>query len=297
MGCEEFSDNVDVTTGVATCTRSNKTENIIVIGSEFKYKLSGFQLKLMFMSCGYAVASGTLVPSGWTAADKTTIGYVRRGYNRWELLNLDYLRDTLGIRIVSMTSVNNFTSLLRERGEVDSRHEIKNLALFCHGLPNYLSLNYSGLGSNMNVYINHLIRLPEDIFAKDGKIFSYACRTAMHNYGQTLANHFQVQVRAFKRKTHYGSVIRERSRHETIAEQMAKARKGHEGERISLPPDHEAHPYPGLSKGWRPFIKDGGEAHGINDYALWRLNGARTLPVSGSTPEDQPAGIFTLQPV
>lgn len=296
MGCEEFSDNVDVTTGVATCTRPNKTENIIVIGSEHEYNLSGFQLKLMFMSCGYAVASGTLVPSGWTAADRTTIGYVRLGYNRWELLNLDYLRDTLGIRIVSMTSVNNFITLLRERGEGNSRHEIKNLALFCHGLPNYLSLNYSGPGNKINVYINHLIQLPDDIFAKDGKILSYACRTAMNNYGQTLANHFKVQVRAFKRRTNYGSVIRKRSQHETIAKQMAKTRKSHEGKRISLPPDHEAYPHPGLSNGRIPFIKDGGEAEGINDYALWRLNGARALPVSGSTPEDQPAGIFTLKP-
>ncbi|WP_281825214.1 hypothetical protein [Jannaschia rubra] len=33
---------------------------------------------------------------------------------------------------------------------------------------------------------------------------------------------------------------------------------------------------------------------GINDYALWRRNGARALPVGGNTPMDQPAGFFTL---
>ena len=109
-----------------------------------------------------------------------------------------------------------------------------------------------------------------------------------------LADHFNVQVRAFKRRTNYGSVIRERSRHEEIAAQMKEAREGHEGERISLPPNHEAYPHPGLSSG--TWYSAGGRAEGINDYALWRLNGARALPVSGNTPEDQPAGIFTLEP-
>lgn len=82
----------------ADCDSRNcpsKTENIVVIGSEFEYALSGFQLKLMFMACGYATAAGVLTPPGWSAADRTTIAYVGKGYNRWELLNLDYLRSNL----------------------------------------------------------------------------------------------------------------------------------------------------------------------------------------------------------
>lgn len=278
------------------CPKNNKTENIVIIGSEFEYPRSGFQLKLMFMSCGYAVASGTLVPPGWTGADRTTIGYVRRGYNRWELLNLDYLRDALGCRVVAMTSVRDFTSLLRNRGTGDDRHDIKNLAIFSHGLDRYLALNYVGVGDNMRVYSRDMTSLPGDLFVTSGKIFSYACRTAMGGYGQTLANHFNVQVKAFKRRTNYGSVIRPRSRHEVFAEQMSEARKGKEGQKIDLPPNHEAYPHAGLSAGTIPFISDGGETEGINDYALWRLNGGRALPVSGDTPEDQPSGIFTLTP-
>ncbi len=274
-----------------------KTENIVIIGSEFEYERAGFQLKLMFLACGYATASGVRVPPGWTTADRTTIGYVNRGYNRWELLNLDYLKETLGVRVVPMTSVSDLTSLLRERGEGSERHEIKNLALYCHGLPSYLSLNYDDWGGDwMNVRIHHFTGLPADLFAQDGKIFSYACRTAMGTYGQELADHFSVQVRAFKRRTNYGNVVRDRSRHKEIAMQMSRAREGHEGERIGLPPNHEAYPHPGLSAGRIPVIADGGEAEGINDYALWRLNGARALPISGSTPEDQPSGVFTLEP-
>lgn len=289
-----FEGGTDISTVAQICPC--KTENIVIIGSEFEYELAGFQLKLMFLSCGYGVASGALMPPGWTAADRTTIGYVNKGYNRWELLNLDYLRDTHGMRIVPMASVNDFTNLLSERGEGDEKHDIKNLALFCHGLPSYLALNYAGPNDNMRVWIGDVTSLPADLFSKDGKIFSYACRTAMGGYGQALADHFNVQVRAFKKRTNYGSVIRERSRHEDIAAQMKEAREGREGERISLPPDHEAYPHPGLSGGRIPIFSDGGEAEGINDYALWRLNGARALPLSGDTPEDQPAGIFTLEP-
>lgn len=273
-----------------------KTENIIIIGSEFEYVRAGFQLKMMFLSCGYATAGGTRNPPGWRPADRTTIGYVAKGYNRWELLNLDYLRDTHDVRIVRMTSVSDFTSLLNERGEGEEKHVIKNLALYCHGLDNYLALNYAGPGDNMRVYTRSLTRLPSDIFAPEGKIYSYACRTAMGSYGQTLADHFGVTVRAFKRRTNYGNVVRNRSNHDTIAAQMKAARVGHEGERIALPPDHEAYPHPGLSDGFWPGVSDGGQAEGINNYALWRLNGARELPVTGDTPEDQPTGIFTLRP-
>ncbi|WP_411892341.1 hypothetical protein [Yoonia sp. SDW83-1] len=274
----------------------DKTENIIIVGSEFEYMRAGFQLKLMFLSCGYAVASGTLLPRGWGSADKTTIAYVPMGYNRWERLNLDYLRDNLDVNIVRLTSVSGMTNLLRERGAGADRHAIKNLILFCHGLPNYLALNYRGPGSNMRVYAHHMTALPTDLFAPNGRIISYACRTAMEGYGQALADHFGVVVTAFKKRTNYGSVIRNRSDHEAIASQMAAARVGNEGQRIDLPPEHEAYPHPGLSAGTVPFFSDGGEAEGINDYALWRLNGARALPVSGTTPEDQPAGIFTLEP-
>lgn len=273
-----------------------KTENIIVIGSEFEYVSSGFQLKLMFMACGYATAVGARTPPAWSVADRTSIAYVGKGYNRWELLNLDYLRDNLDIRIVRLTSVSDFINLLRERGTGRNRHDIKNLALFCHGLPNYLSLNYAGPGDNMNVYSRQFTNLPSDLFASGGQIASYACRTAMNRFGQDLADHFGIGVRAFKRRTNYGNVIRDRSTHEALAAQMKAARVGREGERIELPPDHEAYPHPGLSSGRIPLISDGGEKEGINDYALWRLGGARVLPESGSSPEGQPAGMFLLRP-
>lgn len=289
-----FQGGTDLSQETSTCPC--KTENIIIIGSEFEYKLSGFQLKLMFLSCGYAVAQGTLVPPGWTSADRLTIGYVDKGYNRWELLNLDYLRDQLGVNVVAMSSTSDFINLLSERGEGEERHEIQNLALFCHGLPSYLALNYAGPGDNMRVFVGRMTGLPSNLFAEGGKIFSYACRTAMGGYGQSLADHFNVDVRAFKRRTHYGNVIRLRTNHETIATAMAAARVGKEGERIPLPPEHEAYPHAGLSAGRIPFVSDGGEAEGINDYALWRLNGGRALPSTGDTPEDQPSGIFTLSP-
>ena len=278
----------------ATCPP--KTENVVVIGSEFEYELAGFQLKLMFMACGWATAAGQRVPPGWTAADRTTVAYVREGYNRHELLNLDWLRDTLGVRIVRIGSVGDFLGVLRDRGEGEDRHVIRNLALYCHGLPDYLSLNYDAWTNQMNVRLPLMLSLPTDLFSADGTIHSYACRTAMRGYGQGLANHFGVRVKAFKRRTNYGSVIRDRGRHAEIAEQMSEARQGREGQVVSLPPAHEAYPHPGLSAGSIPFFDDGGETEGINDYALWRLNGARALPVSGSSPEDQPAGMFTLRP-
>ncbi|SFI47098.1 hypothetical protein [Jannaschia pohangensis] len=281
-----------------------KTENIIVIGSEFEYLRSGFQLKCMFLGCGYGVAQGTLRPPGYTRADRTTIAYVDKGYTRWELLNLDYLRDHAGVRIRTIGSSNSFINLLANRGTGADRHVIRNLVMFCHGFPSYFALNYSGPGSDMNVFYGNFAAVPTNAFAPDGKLFSYACRTAMNvgargpqtSLGQRLANRFDITVRAYKRRTNYGSCIRLRSEHERLATDLKAARVGKEGQRIPLPPDHEAYPHPGLSDGFWPGIEDGGQSEGINNYALWRKNGARALPVEGTSPAGQPTGFFTLTP-
>ena len=113
---------------------------------------------------------------------------------------------------------------MRGRGSGPDRHANRNLALFCHGLPNYLALNYVGPGSNMRVYEGQITALPTDIFAPGGRIFSYACSTAMEGFGQALADHFGVAVSAFKRRTKYGSVIRDRRNHEAIAARMGHRR-------------------------------------------------------------------------
>jgi hypothetical protein len=297
MAQDGFSARANADDDCATCP--DKTENIIIVGSEFEYTDAGFWLKCMFLACGFAVAQGRTPPPGWSTADRTTLLYVPLGYVRHELLALDWLRDNLGTNIVRCTSKANVLSHLRNRKVGGKTHKIKNLVAFCHGLPGYFSLNYSGPGDAMNIYGSDFERLPSDLFAPNGKVFSYACRTAVSTIfngvlGQRIADHFGVTVRAYHRRTNYGAVMRQRSSSAALATALVAARKTQEGQKIALPPEHEAFPHPGMGNGVLGIW--GASAEGTDDYALWRTAGAVSLPAEGTTPAGEPTGYATLTP-
>ncbi len=270
-----------------------KTENIIVIGSENLYVRSGFWLKCMFLSCGFAVAQGRIPPPFWTRADRTTILYVPDGYSRWQLLTLDFLRDNLAVNVVRCGSKAALLNHLRNRMIDSEEHKIRNLVFFSHGVVGAISLNYSEY-PKIDLEIDDFEELPSDLFVPGGRIYSYACQTAQQDYAQSLADHFSVTIHAYFRRSFYELCLRDPIDSDPISATLRKARKTQEGQKIDIPTDHEAFPHPGLGGGVGGLW--GASAEGTKDYALWRKAGAIGLPITGDTPPNQPTGFRTFIP-
>ena len=275
----------------ATCPP--KTENIIVIGSENLYVRSGFWLKCMFLSCGFAVAQGRIPPPGWQRADRTTILYVPDGYSRWQLLTLDFLRDNLGVNVVRCGSKAAVLNHLRNRMIDGKEHKIRNLVFFSHGVTGAISLNYR-MEPQIDLVEEDFIGLPSNLFVPDGRIYSYACQTAQNGFAQSLADHFNVPMQAYYRRSFYELCLRDPADSDRITVTLRAGRETQEGQKIDIPPDHEAFPHPGLGGGFGGWY--GASAEGTKDYALWRKAGAIALPITGSTPPEQPTGFITHRP-
>lgn len=286
-------DDADGTTQRCPC----EMENVIIIGSEMQYRM--FWLQNMFLCSGFALAQGRNPPPGYLrSVGRTSVLYVPTGYVRGELLALDWLRDNLSINIVRCASKADVLTHLRTRTVDGVEYKIRNLVVFSHGLPGKLALNYNA-SPRVDITGGDITGLPSDIFDPDGKIYSYACRTAVAPFagsslGQVMASHFNVTVRAYHRKTFYGDVVRDRADEPTIKSALRTGRAAHEGSLITLSPQYEAIPHPDLGSGVMGLW--GGSAEGTNDYALWPTAGALALPVQHSTPASEPPGFATITP-
>lgn len=192
------------------------------------------------------------------------------------------------MRCMSKSTVLNH---LRNRVIDGKEHKIRNLVFFCHGTPGTIAWNYPER-PDIDLEPDDLIGLPSNIFSLGGRIFSYACQTARQGFGQSLADHFDVSVRAFYRRSFYELCLRDPSDSDRIATILREHRETQEGQKIDIPPDHEAFPHPGLGTNI-PFTR--GRAEGTRNYALWRKGGAIGLPITGNTPAEQPWGFIELQ--
>lgn len=272
-------------------------ENIVFVGSEMSYDL--FWLKMMFISAAYRVAKdGEL----FRTADKTTLAYVDNGYVRPEKLTLDYLSSKHGCTIKKITRQADITTLLNENRD---NCKLQDVAFFSHGVIGSISLNYSGgLAMDFNAAVMGQIR--KDAFVNGGKIYSYACRTgiSVNNYfafnndaeakpenslAQQMADHFNIEVHAFLRRTQYGSVLREKSQSASIASTLKEKRKANQNDSliVNISSEHEALPHPGLAnEGMDNWIRTSGpKGEGTDNYSLWRKMGGRALPVAADTPK------------
>lgn len=291
-----------------------KTENIIVIGSELYY--NSFWLKMMFVAPSFSVALGKLSPPMWSSADKTTVLYIPEGYSRAELLALDYLRDH-GCTVKALNTPSDFTSVVSTREQGEYIYKIKNMMFCSHGLNSGIHLNFKG---DAPIVINNSLinSLPSDAFDPSGRIYSYACRTGVSvndfragfssledakpedSLAQTMADHFNVKVHAFYMRTYFKYTLRDPSVSDTISAALRTGREGHEGEVVQIPPDHEALPHDGLADtGWDlpgTWFDKGPRAEGTNNYALWRKDGARALPIVAQSPRGLPAIMHVFEP-
>lgn len=269
-----------------------QTENIIFIGSEMHY--DSFWLKMMFVAAAYAKIKDLHY------AKKTTVGYVDNGYTRAEKLSIDNLHEQYGFEIVKIASSADIVNLLnRNRDDV----KLQDVAFFSHGVVGKIALDYAG-EDDVDFGIKNFSSVRKDAFMSTGRIYSYACRTGVSiddltfgfksevdahpedSLAQKMANHFDIEVHAFLRRSHYGEVIRIRSESATISSTLKTARATQEGAVIDIPPEHEALPHPGLASSWNPLSS--AKREGTVDYALWRKRGGLSLPVAGDSPSGLP---------
>ncbi|MCQ4053074.1 hypothetical protein [Aeromonas sp. SG16] len=277
-----------------------KKENIVVIGSEEHY--SSFLLKMMFMA-----GATHKLNSGLRKADNTVIAYVKSGYTDLELGVIESYKAKYGCEIKRISSLGDFVALLnRDRENV----KIQDLYLYCHGLPNRVSVNY-GAKPDIDISVGNLSSIKPDIFAKDGILHSFACRMGVdaHPYTQInsykndsevnpesslamkMAKYFNVTVKAFLTRTDYSNVVKDNSVTAQIEENLGSLRKGADKEVYTLlNGEYEALHHVGLSTGWR------GRLSGVSDYALWRKQGGRQQPVSGISPSGLSHGAKQFKP-
>ena len=190
--------------------------------------------------------------------------------------------------------------------------KLQDVAFFSHGVVGRIALDYDG-EDDINFEIKNFTSVRKDAFMSTGRIYSYACRTGVsvedltlgfkseadahpeNSFAQKMADHFDIEVHAFLRRSHYGDVIRVKSESVTISSTLKTARATKEGSVIDIPPEHEALPHPGLASSWNPVSS--AKREGTVDYALWRKRGGLSLPVAGDSPTGLPAEmrVFTAK--
>lgn len=281
-------------------------ENIIVVGAERLY--NAFWTKMMFIAPTVAMGDRGM---GFTSCDVKTVLYMDLGYTRTEKLAIEALRNQ-GFNVIGIGSAAEVISHLSERPQqtVDDCLEktlINRVFFFCHGVPGELSLDYPRVGSRIRLTSGDFSRLTAEMFAPGARIVSYACRTGVaatgeefasdddarpqHSLAQQLATQLNIGVEAFYTRTLYEHLLvaTDQTTRDALADALKSARRGHGGQIIDLPPNHEALPHDGLG-GARAWWE------GTDDYALWRKGGATGLPTSASSPSGLSAGIQHFSP-
>lgn len=288
--------------------------NIIFIGSNCEFSTDTFWLKMMFISAAYYVMNTRV---NYRQSRQDVIAYVSEGYSRAELLAIENMRNTYGARLVRIRNSNDIINLMNS----NDNFKLQDVLFFCHGIPGNICLNYDDFNSTRspNIDYNNVIKnIKRDAFFNDGRIFSYACRTGLRSssysdnfsrhptlspvpypepsLAQRMADHFNVEVNAFFRRSNYGNIIFDKNNdHEKIRRSLIlKRRELDQADKngtqvINLTNEFEALPHLGLSvniiNGAKDFISLGPYGEKAVDYSLWRKQGGKKLPSAGATPQ------------
>jgi hypothetical protein len=255
-----------------------------------------FWLKMMFVAAAYKMAATQM-----RSADRTVIAYVDNGYTHLEKLAIDGLQTLYSAEVRKISSPGQVVELMnRDR----DNYKLLDVFFSTHGVLQRIDLNYAAYPA---VQLTHGVftQVSSSAFATNGRIYSYACRTGISvqdyplwrfssdadarpddSLAQKLADHFQIEVHAFLRRSFYGAVLRDRAQSATIASTL-KAGRAQAGfqQVIPIPPEHEGLPHPGLADSSSP------RREGTDNYALWRHGGGRVLPGSADTPTGLSAGM------
>jgi len=130
--------------------------------------------------------------------------------------------EAYGASVITVTNASELINYLNN-GKDRSQSPIEQLSLFSHGVPQRVAFGYHISGDyQMSLDILNYSGLSPQAFSPTARIDSYACRTGMGNrpeypieeaiqffpqtnesLAQLLANHLQVKVRAYVRRSDY----------------------------------------------------------------------------------------------
>ncbi len=172
--------------------------------------------------------------------------------------------------------------------------KIKEIKIFSHGLPSIFDFGLDGPDQNSQRFkVSHVSQLKKDVFDSNAEIYSYACRTGNsdsrviasvpgYSYGddwltqvkpkeslaQKLANHLEISVYAFLRRSLYISTWDDKG-----DEKYIEKYKQIDDETIN-------------GQIYRPHQWD---------EALWNPNGAYSKPTAAATPKGLPAKLYIFK--
>lgn len=207
--------------------------------------------------------------------------------------------EAYGANFVSVANVQELIDYLN-RGKDRKHSPIAHLSLFSHGLPQQVEFGYE-LAEQFEMSLNVLSydKISPLAFSSSARIDSYACRTGMGNrsefpiedgiqffpqtnesLAQLLADHLQIKVRAFIRRSDYKSTwgsLQER--------QLGKLC----GISDNAAPGNE------WCRKWIELEDERKESHDVLKFT-YQTMGAINPVISGDTPVGVPGGHFEFLP-
>jgi len=233
---------------------------------------------------------------------RITIIIFKDGFNSEELkvIEKSAKKHYSEVNFVKINSVKELINYINNGNKKIGREtiKIKTIKIFAHGLASVLDFGLDGNNRQSQQFkISHVSQLKKDIFSKDAKLYSYACRTGnadtrpivsvnpMYKYddnwlelvkpskslAQKLADHLNVTVYAYLKRSLYTSTWNDKG-----DEKYQKDYKEIDDESIN---------------GWgnlKKWVFDW-------DEALWHPNGAYAPPTTGETPYGLPSGMYIFK--
>ncbi len=281
-----------------------RREFVIVVGTEVHYLQRTNHM--MFFGAATNALNDTK-----DQYDLYTIYYFNAGYNNAELSAVRASLATISTKLnrkISLVKVTSTVDLIKHLNKLNIKNittgkiyqkKIALMHIYSHGLPSRITFDLDGpTDKTAEFWEKDLRQLKQGIFTKNGKLISYACRTGMthskkHNnqnrdsftsdeqamlqlsLAQKMAEHFNIKVYAFIRRSNYALVWN------------GSTQKYKEGFIDIL--------HPGLvnehfrdCKSWSP-LRNAKCAwqHGVgnySDFALWNINGGSAYPVGAALP-------------
>ncbi|MCY1288750.1 PAAR motif protein [compost metagenome] len=201
--------------------------------------------------------------------------------------------------LVGVSNVQELIDYLNH-GRDRNQSPIEHLSLFSHGVPQRVAFGYQLAGDyRMSLDVLNYQRISPMAFSSSARIDSYACRTGMGNrpeypideaiqffpqtnesLAQLLANHLQIKVRAFVRRSDY------RNTWGSFEERQLGKLCG-----IS----DNAAPGAAWCRTWKA-LRDERDIYDKSNSFTYQITGAINPVISGDTPLGVPGGHFEFLP-
>lgn len=284
---------VQPSNSASTATPPLTPELIAVAGSQHD---SGSGNKMMFI--GQAVRELAEFKRGKPGFARTLVVFTP-AYSSTMLNAARSSAEAYGADFIRVASVHELISYLNQ-GKDRQQSPIEHLSLFSHGVPQQIAFGYElpeQSAMSLNV-LNHE-QVSALAFSRSAQIDSYACRTGMGNlsnyavegavqfYPQTnqslaqlLANHLQITVRAYIRRSDYKNTwgsFEER--------QMGKLC----GISDNAAPGEE------WCRKWKALTKERADSDDLYKFT-YQTMGAINPVISGDTPLGAPGGFYEFLP-